>query len=99
MLWESRSKSPRQSVPAFLDKKSEKWSKEEIAKKPIACFKEVVPEEIPGIVFLSGGQSELEATENLDPAWIIIWSIFGFLEFACRVLGYHLTYISILTAG
>ncbi|MEC7830699.1 MAG: class I fructose-bisphosphate aldolase [Pseudomonadota bacterium] len=45
---------------------SEKSSKEEIAKKTIACFKEVVPEEIPGIVFLSGGQSELEATENLD---------------------------------
>ena len=45
---------------------SEKASKEEIAKKTIACFKEVVPEEVPGIVFLSGGQSELEATENLD---------------------------------
>ncbi len=45
---------------------SEKSSKEEIAKKTIACFKEVVPEEIPGIVFLSGGQSEIEATENLD---------------------------------
>ena len=45
---------------------SEKSSKNEIAKKTIACFKEVVPEEVPGIVFLSGGQSELEATENLD---------------------------------
>ena len=32
----------------------------------IDCFKETVPSEVPGIVFLSGGQSEIEATENLN---------------------------------
>lgn len=37
----------------------------EIAQKTIEVFKEVVPENVPGIVFLSGGQSEDEATENL----------------------------------
>ena len=45
---------------------SKKSSSEEIAKMTINCFKETVPSEVPGIVFLSGGQSEIEATENLN---------------------------------
>ena len=32
----------------------------------VNCFKESIPPEVPGIVFLSGGQSEVEATENLN---------------------------------
>ena len=43
-----------------------KSSPEEIAQMTINCFKETVPSEVPGIVFLSGGQSEVEATENLN---------------------------------
>lgn len=39
---------------------------EVIADKTIACFKEAVPEQVPGIVFLSGGQSEEEACINLN---------------------------------
>ena len=39
---------------------------EEVAEKTLACFKRVVPAAIPGIVFLSGGQSDDEATLNLD---------------------------------
>ena len=45
---------------------SKKSSSEEIAKMTINCLKETVPSEVPGIVFLSGGQSEIEATENLN---------------------------------
>ena len=45
---------------------TDKSSPRTIAEKTISCFKEVVPEDVPGIVFLSGGQSEIEATENLD---------------------------------
>lgn len=37
-----------------------------VAEATIACFREVVPAAIPGIVFLSGGQSDEEATANLD---------------------------------
>ncbi len=37
----------------------------EIAQKTIEVLKEIVPAEVPGIVFLSGGQTEEEATENL----------------------------------
>ena len=37
-----------------------------IAKLTLQCLKNSVPSEVPGIAFLSGGQSEIEATENLD---------------------------------
>jgi fructose-bisphosphate aldolase class I len=43
-----------------------KASPQEVAKATIACFREVVPAAVPGIVFLSGGQSDEEATANLD---------------------------------
>ena len=43
-----------------------KTSNEEIAKSTLKCLKENVPQEVPGIAFLSGGQTELEATENLN---------------------------------
>lgn len=39
---------------------------EEVAEQTIACLSETVPEEVPGVVFLSGGQSDTEATANLD---------------------------------
>ena len=39
---------------------------EEVAAKTLDCLKRVVPAAIPGIVFLSGGQSDDEATVNLD---------------------------------
>jgi fructose-bisphosphate aldolase class I len=37
-----------------------------IAELTIECFLVHVPAAVPGIVFLSGGQSEVEATENLN---------------------------------
>jgi fructose-bisphosphate aldolase class I len=37
-----------------------------IAELTVRCFMNHVPAAIPGIVFLSGGQSEVEATENLN---------------------------------
>ena len=43
-----------------------KASSEEIAKKTLDCLKKNVPSEVPGIAFLSGGQTEQEATKNLD---------------------------------
>ncbi len=38
----------------------------EVAEKTVACLMRSVPAAVPGIVFLSGGQSDVEATENLD---------------------------------
>ena len=48
------------------NKSKDKISKKEIAKLTIECLKNSVPSEVPGIAFLSGGQSEVEATENLN---------------------------------
>ena len=41
-------------------------SVEEVAARTIACFKKVVPAAIPGIVYLSGGQSDEDATAHLN---------------------------------
>ena len=43
-----------------------KSTPEEIAKKTLDCLKKNVPKEVPGIAFLSGGQSEIEASKNLN---------------------------------
>ena len=48
------------------NKCKDKISNEEVAKLTLECLKNSVPSEVPGIAFLSGGQSELEATENLN---------------------------------
>ena len=45
---------------------NKKISSEEIAKLTLKCLKKNVPSDVPGIAFLSGGQTEVEATKNLD---------------------------------
>ena len=39
---------------------------EQVAKATISCFKRTIPASMPGIIFLSGGQSDDEATVNLN---------------------------------
>ena len=39
---------------------------EEVAQKTVECLKANVPANLPGITFLSGGQSDLDATAHLD---------------------------------
>ncbi len=41
-------------------------SVKEVAEATLRCFREAVPESVPGIVFLSGGQSPETATEHLN---------------------------------
>ena len=48
------------------NKSKNKISNEEVASKTLECLKKSVPNEVPGIAFLSGGQSEIESTENLN---------------------------------
>ena len=48
------------------NKCKDKISNDEVAKLTLECLKNSVPSEVPGIAFLSGGQSEIEATENLN---------------------------------
>ena len=55
---------PNMIVPGSECK--DKSSAEEIAKKTLECLKRNVPADVPGIAFLSGGQSEIEASKNLN---------------------------------
>jgi len=48
------------------NKSVKKISSEEVAKLTLKCLKENVPTDVPGIAFLSGGQTEIQATENLN---------------------------------
>ena len=45
---------------------SEKIDSKKIAELTLKCLKESVPSEVPGIAFLSGGQTEKEAARNLN---------------------------------
>ncbi len=55
---------PNMIVPG--SKCTKKVGTKEIAKKTIECLKKNVPSNVPGIAFLSGGQSEIEASQNLN---------------------------------
>ncbi len=44
----------------------DKSNAQEIAKKTLDCIKKNVPSQVPGIAFLSGGQSEIESSRNLN---------------------------------
>ena len=48
------------------NKSKNKISNDEVSSKTLECLKKSVPNEVPGIAFLSGGQSEIEATKNLN---------------------------------
>ena len=55
---------PNMIIPG--SKCKEKSGAEEIAKKTLECLKKNVPDKVPSIAFLSGGQSEIEASKNLN---------------------------------
>ncbi len=71
-------------------KNARKASVEEIAEKTVRCLKATVPASIPGIAFLSGGQSDEEATAHLsamnagyDLPWQLTFSYGRALQAAC----------------
>lgn len=45
---------------------TEKKTAAEIAEATIAIFKKVLPPTLPGVVFLSGGQGDIDSTDNLN---------------------------------
>jgi fructose-bisphosphate aldolase, class I len=55
---------PNMVLPGY--ESSEQVSDEEIARQTVRCFRRHVPAAVPGVVFLSGGQSEQEATRRLN---------------------------------
>ena len=55
---------PNMAVPGLKSQKQ--VSAEEVAEKTVRMLKDCVPPAVPGIAFLSGGQSDEEATAHLD---------------------------------
>ena len=55
---------PNMVLPGYDSPKQ--VSDEEIAEASVRCYRWVVPAAVPGIVFLSGGQSDEQATARLD---------------------------------
>ncbi len=47
-------------------KNAKQASVQEVAEKTVRLLRNCVPSAVPGIAFLSGGQSDEEATEHLD---------------------------------
>lgn len=67
---------PNMVVPGQYSAK--RASVEEVAEKTIACFKAEVPAAVPGIAFLSGGQTDVEATAHLNAmnaAYDLPWAL------------------------
>jgi fructose-bisphosphate aldolase class I len=60
---------PNMVLPGYDS--AEQVSDEEIAHETLHCFRRHVPAAVPGIVFLSGGQSEGEATRRLNAMNVI----------------------------
>ncbi len=48
------------------NKSAEKWSVEQVAETTVRCLGRAVPTAVPGIVFLSGGQTPEKATAHLN---------------------------------
>ena len=55
---------PNMILPGSMS--NQKITSEEIAELTLKCLINSVPSEVPGVAFLSGGQSEIEATKNLN---------------------------------
>ncbi|KAL3185918.1 hypothetical protein MRX96_028791 [Rhipicephalus microplus] len=45
---------------------TKKYSPQDVARATVTCLQRTVPPAVPGVVFLSGGQSEEEASIHLD---------------------------------
>ncbi len=69
---------PNMVVPGM--KSGQPASPAEVAAATVRLFKNAVPVAVPGIAFLSGGQSDFDATANLDaiaraaPPWAVTFS-------------------------
>lgn len=57
---------PQMVIPGIDNKTGPRPAPEEVAERTLRALRQCVPPEIPGIMFLSGGQSEVEATRNLN---------------------------------
>jgi len=57
---------PQMVISGIERKEGPRPAPKEVAERTLRALRQCVPPEIPGIMFLSGGQSEIEATRNLN---------------------------------
>ncbi|ANH39184.1 Fructose-bisphosphate aldolase class 1 [Nocardioides dokdonensis FR1436] len=57
---------PSMVLPGTTSPEAEQVSDDEVAARTIAVLRDTVPASVPGVVFLSGGQSPQQATARLD---------------------------------
>lgn len=57
---------PMMIMPGLSNPDKARVTREQVARATLDCMREVVPTEVAGIMFLSGGMSEVQATENLN---------------------------------
>jgi fructose-bisphosphate aldolase, class I len=66
VLLEATLLKPMMILPGVSNPDRAKVTPEQIARMTLDCMRDVVPAEVPGIMFLSGGMSEVQATKNLN---------------------------------
>ena len=66
IIWEGMLLKPNMITPGTSNSNRSKVTPQEIAWKTVRTLLRALPGSVPGITFLSGGQSEEEATDNLN---------------------------------
>jgi fructose-bisphosphate aldolase, class I len=66
VLLEATLLKPMMILPGISNSARMSTTAEQVASMTLKCMNAVVPREVPGIMFLSGGMSEVEATRNLN---------------------------------
>jgi len=64
VIWEGMLLKPNMVLPGVSS--NQKATSQQIALATVTCLQRTLPAAVPGVVFLSGGQSEEDATINLD---------------------------------
>jgi fructose-bisphosphate aldolase class I len=66
IFWEGTLVKPNMVTPGHSSPEYKTTTSEQIAKTTVAVLQRTLPVAVPGVVFLSGGQSEEEASRNLN---------------------------------
>jgi len=66
ILWEGMLLKPNMITPGYSSAEYKTCTPEQIAKATVTALQRTLPVAVPGVMFLSGGQSEEEASRNLN---------------------------------
>jgi len=91
IFWEGTLVKPNMVTPGHSSPDYKNTTPEQIAKATVVVLQRTLPVAVPGVVFLSGGQSEEEASRNLNAMnqlktkipWILTFSYGRALQASC----------------